>query len=79
MLEQMEGAADVAGQLPETVTYELWLTDEGLFRQMEIDMGAVAGEMRMRFVDWGTDVDIEAPPASEVTDMSDMAGMMGGS
>ena len=79
MLEQMEGAADVAGQLPETITYELWLTDEGLFRQMEIDMGAVAGEMRMRFVDWGTDVDIEAPPASEVTDMSDMAGMMGGS
>ena len=79
MLEQMEGAADVAGQLPETITYELWLTDEGLFRQMEIDMGAVAGEMQMRFVDWGTDVDIEAPPASEVTDMSDMAGMMGGS
>lgn len=79
MLEQMEGAADVAGQLPETITYELWLTDDGLFRQMEIDMGAVAGEMQMRFVDWGTDVDIEAPPASEVTDMSDMAGMMGGS
>lgn len=78
MLEQMEGAADVAGQLPHTITYELWLTDEGLFRQMEIDMGAVAGEMQMRFVDWGTDVDIEAPSASEVTDMSDMAGMMGG-
>ena len=77
MLEQMEGAADMAGQMPETVTYELWLTEDGLYRQMEIDMGAVAGEMLMRFEDWGTDVDIEAPPASEVTDMSDMAGMMG--
>jgi len=77
MLEQMEGAADVAGQLPETVTYELWLTDEGLFRLMEVDMGAVAGEVLMRFEDWGTDVDIEAPPASQVTDMSDMDGMMG--
>ena len=79
MLEQLEGAADMAGQMPETVTYELWLTEDGLYRQMEIDMGAVAGEMLMRFEDWGTDVDIEAPPASEVTDMSDMAGMMGGS
>ena len=80
MLEQMEGAADVAGQLPETITYELWLTDEGLFRLMEVDMGAVAGEVLMRFEDWGTDVDIEAPPASQVTDMSDMSdmdGMMG--
>lgn len=79
MLDQMEGAADVAGQLPETITYELWLTEDGLYRQMEIDMGAVAGEVLMRFEDWGTDVDIEAPPADEVTDMSDMAGMMGGS
>ena len=77
MLEQLEGAGDVAGQLPETVTYELWLTEDGLYRQMEIDMGAVAGEMLMRFEDWGTDVDIEAPPASQVTDMGDMAGMMG--
>lgn len=79
MLDQMEGAADVVGQLPETITYELWLTEDGLYRQMEIDMGAVAGEMLMRFEDWGTDVEIEAPPAGEVTDMSDMAGMMGGS
>ncbi len=79
MLDQMAGAADVAGQLPETITYELWLTEDGLYRQMEIDMGAVAGEMLMRFEDWGTDVEIEAPPAGEVTDMSDMAGMMGGS
>ncbi|CAM3681968.1 LppX_LprAFG lipoprotein [Nocardioides marinus] len=77
MLDQLEGAGDVAGQLPETVTYELWLTEDGLYRQMEIDMGAVAGEMLMRFEDWGTDVDIEAPPASQVTDMGDMAGMMG--
>lgn len=79
MLEQLEGAADMAGQMPETVTYELWLTEDGLYRQMEIDMGAVAGEMLMRFEDWGTDVDIEAPPADQVTDMGDMAGMMGGS
>ena len=77
MLEQLEGTADVAGQLPETVTYELWLTEDGLYRQMEIDMGAVAGEMLMRFEDWGTDVDIEAPPADQVTDMGDMAGMLG--
>ena len=77
MLEQLEGTADVAGQLPETVTYELWLTEDGLYRQMEIDMGAVAGEMLMRFEDCGTDVDIEAPPADQVTDMGDMAGMLG--
>ncbi len=77
--EVMEQGLQTATFLGEEEVEGETLDHYSAFRQMEIDMGAVAGEMLMRFEDWGTDVDIEAPPASEVTDMSDMAGMMGGS
>ncbi len=75
MFEQMELDPAAAGALPEEVTYDLWFDDEGRFAQMVVDMGATAGEVAMRFENWGTDVDIEAPPASEVTDMGAMTGV----
>ena len=75
MFEQMELDPAAAGALPEEVTYDLWFDDEGRFAQMVVDMGATAGEVVMRFENWGTDVDIEAPPASEVTDMGAMTGV----
>jgi hypothetical protein len=74
MFEQMELDPAAAGALPEEVTYDLWFDDEGRFAQMVVDMGATAGEVVMRFENWGTDVDIEAPPASQVTDMGAMTG-----
>lgn len=75
MFEQMELDPAAAGALPEEVTYDLWFDDEGRFAQMVVDMGATAGEVVMRFENWGTDVDIEAPPASQVTDMGAMTGV----
>lgn len=74
MFEQMEMDPAVAGALPEEITYDLWFDDEGRFAQMVVDMGATAGEVLMRFENWGTDVDIEAPPASQITDMGAMTG-----
>ncbi len=74
MLDEIDLEGAEAAQLPEEITYELWFTEDGLYRQMEVDMGAVAGEMLMRFENWGTDVEIEAPPADEVTDMSELTG-----
>lgn len=75
MFEQMELDPAAAGALPEEVTYDLWFDDEGRFAQMVVDMGATAGEVVMRFENWGSDVDIEAPPASQVTDMGAMTGL----
>lgn len=74
MFDQMELDPAAAGALPEEVTYDLWFDDEGRFAQMVVDMGATAGEVLIRFENWGTDVEIEAPPASEVTDMGAVTG-----
>ena len=34
--------------------------------------------MELNVFDWGKDVDIEAPPAGQVTDMPDLGSMMQG-
>lgn len=74
MLAEMAVDPAAAGALPEEITYDLWFDDEGRYRQMAVDMGATAGEVLIRFENWGTDVDIQAPPADEVTDMGSMTG-----
>ena len=74
MLEGTDVDAGAAGVLPDQVTYDLWFDAEGLYRQMSVDLGASAGEVLIRFDDWGTDVDIEAPPADQVDDLSSLAG-----
>lgn len=78
MLEA-QGMTDLpqAGDVPKAMTYSMFFTQDGLFRRMQIDMGESLGQMTMDLTDWGKDVTIEAPPASEVTDF-DM-GAMGGS
>lgn len=67
-------------QLPDSVTYDLWLDDQNRFTKMSMDdlpMGGTSGSMEMTVSDWGKDVDIEAPPADQVTDMPDFGSMMG--
>lgn len=64
------GAASSAG-LPATVNYELWFDGDGFIRKFSVDMGAT-GTSTGTFSDWGTKVDIAAPPASEVTTMPGM-------
>lgn len=69
----------LGSKLPDAVTYDLWLDDQGRFSKMSMDelpMGAAGtGSMQMTVTDWGEDVSIEAPPADQVTKMPAMPGM----
>ena len=67
VLEQLDVGAAGVGALPEEITYDLWFDAEGSYRQLGVDLGASAGEVLIRFEDWGTDVDIEAPPPDRVS------------
>ncbi|GAA1149955.1 LppX_LprAFG lipoprotein [Nocardioides aquiterrae] len=67
-------------QLPDSVSYDLWLDDQNRFTKMSMDqlpMGGTDASMEMTVSDWGKDVDIAAPPADQVTDMPDLGSMMG--
>jgi hypothetical protein len=57
--------------LPDEFSYTVYFADD-LFRRMEMDMGSTLGSVTMDFTDWGKDVTIEAPPASQVTDFPGM-------
>ncbi|MEU3273397.1 hypothetical protein ABZ639_21375 [Saccharomonospora sp. NPDC006951] len=72
--EQAQQLADQVGTLP----MELWLNEENLPLKVTMDMGAVmeaagapGGEskMEMTYSDWGTEVEVEAPPADQVGEM----------
>jgi hypothetical protein len=52
--------------MPENVTYDLWFDADGLLRRMQADLGSDDGTMTVVLSDWGKDVTIQAPPASEV-------------
>jgi LppX_LprAFG lipoprotein len=61
--------------LAEEIAYDIWFDDDGRFARTTMDMGETAGTMTMTMSDWGKDVDIEAPPADQVTDMPSMPTM----
>ena len=67
VLEQLDVGAAGAGALAEQITYDLWFDAQGSYRQLGVDLGASAGEVLIRFEDWGTDVDIEPPPADRIS------------
>lgn len=83
-IEQMGGEQlpDAAlAELPEELTYDLWLDDEGRFTRMSVDelpMGPMSGSMEMAVSGWGEDVDIEAPAADQITEMPGLGAMMQG-
>ncbi len=62
--------------VPDEVTYDFWVDDEFLARRMStsLDAGAQSVSMDIRMSEWGEPVDIEAPPAKEVMDPSQMQG-----
>lgn len=57
-----------APNLPDSIDYDIWLDDQDRLGQMKADMGSL-GKTEFTVTDWGTDVDIQAPPASDVTTM----------
>ena len=68
------------------VPMDLWIGEDGLLRRQEVTMdlsnvdpGAASPDqvptsmfMRMELFDFGTPVDVEPPPADQVTDMTDL-------
>jgi hypothetical protein len=58
------GGAAASGDLPETVTYTLYVDEDQLMRR--IDMTVADQDIQMLVTDWGKPVDIKAPPASEI-------------
>lgn len=57
-----------AADLPESLTYDMWLDEEGRPRRIEADLGD-QGSMQTDMTDYGSEVSIEAPPADQVQAM----------
>lgn len=66
--------AGVAPQMPETIDVDVWLDEENRVRKQVQDMGALGTSTNESF-NWGTDVEIEAPPADQVSEMPAVPGM----
>jgi hypothetical protein len=70
LVESVPGAAASGGELPDALTAEWWFDEGGRVRKFSSDFGGSATVLTLS--DWGTDVDIEAPPSDEVTTMPGM-------
>ena len=65
----------------DTIPVDVFLDDQGVLRRMVMDMEMAVGEaseklrmvMTMDMFDFGTEVDVTAPPASQVTDITEQA------
>ncbi|PWD51666.1 hypothetical protein C8046_14455 [Serinibacter arcticus] len=68
----MEAAA--AAGLPATLTYDLWLDEEGRTVKMvnEVEASGMTVNTSMTFTSFGEPVEITAPPADQITEMPDM-------
>ncbi len=66
MLKGMGQDVPDSAQVPGTMSYDVWFDGEGRFSRMVMDMGSM-GTTEMTLSDYGTDVQIEAPPADQVT------------
>ena len=57
-----------ASGLPDSLSYDMWLDEEGRPRRIQADLGD-QGSMQTDMTDYGSDVSIEAPPADQVQAM----------
>ena len=67
LLQNMPSAPAGQAELPDTISQEWWFDGDGLIRKFSQDFGGSATAITLS--DWGKDVEIEAPPADEVTTM----------
>jgi hypothetical protein len=72
LLEDLPSETQGQAQLPDAIDYQWWFDGDGLIRKFSADMGGAAGTVEGTFDDWGTKVDIKAPPASQVTTIPGM-------
>ncbi len=59
--------ADKAEGAPETLTYDVWLDDDDLIRQMQFTQDEAEATLTAK--DWGEPVDIAKPKDSEISDV----------
>ena len=62
----MKGAQDK--KFPQSVDYDVWFDDGGFVRRLVMGLGEM-GSTEVTYTDWGKDVEISAPPASDVMEM----------
>ncbi|GAA4715016.1 LppX_LprAFG lipoprotein [Nocardioides conyzicola] len=76
----MDLPAQASAQLPDSITYDVWLDDENRLSKMHMELPVAGSEstVDLSASDWGKDVTIEAPPASDITEMPDLGSMGGG-
>lgn len=71
---------EIARMFPETIEYDMWVDADDLPRKFSqsIEIQGVATETEGTYTDYGVDVQVEAPPAEDVTDeVPGMPGMVG--
>lgn len=72
--EDAGGLGGGAASLPDEISYTFWVgTADNLPRKMTMDVAGAAIEMT--FSKWGEDVDVEAPPADQITEQSPLSQM----
>jgi hypothetical protein len=80
LAKTMDLPDEAKSQLPDTITYDIWLDDEHRLSKMHMDLPVAGTESSIDVTasDWGKEVEIEAPPADEVTEMPDLGSMAPG-
>ncbi len=78
-----------SGAIPlEEMPMDIWIGDDGLVYRYVVDLAGdtvetTPGEgfermvMTFEMFDWGEDIDVEAPPADQVTDASELEALFG--
>jgi hypothetical protein len=59
-------AEELDASWPESVDYQWWFDASGNLRRVEAGFGARHGGFKYEFADWGTRVEVAAPPSSQV-------------
>lgn len=69
LYEDMGPKADgIVSALPDDVSYDVWVaTDTALMVRLSLDL--LGADVDVHFSDWGQQVSVEAPPASQVSDL----------
>jgi hypothetical protein len=64
------------GQLPKTLTYDVWVDGQHLVRRLRMDIQG--SNVDMSFSQWGEPVDVKAPSAGQVASMRELMQQLGG-
>ena len=81
--EGFERVLELVGQT--RMPFEVWIDDDGLARRMKYEQPLPAGQgsqdasmgLTMEMYDFGTEIDVEPPPANEVIDLQELIGQGG--